>query len=87
MMEDLNEYLAKIYEHIRYQQQIIFDLRMKIRSLEMALDTNQSFAELRKQTALAALVPADVKEHAALIAVFDLEIARLRGSSTPVADA
>jgi hypothetical protein len=86
-MEDVRDYLAKVYELLRAQQETLFQQAMKIRSLEMALDTNQSFAELRQQTTLAARVPAEVKEYELALRAIDLLIQQLRGDNPKIADA
>jgi hypothetical protein len=44
----------------------------------MALHSNQSFAELLRQTTKDAPRPEDVQEHTALLTALSLEIARLR---------
>ncbi len=84
---ELSEYLAKIYESLRYQQEVIFLLMKKNQALEMALSTRDGFAEVHAAALEKAATPALIREQNALIRALSLEIARLRGENATIADA
>jgi hypothetical protein len=76
--DELKEHLVKIYECLQSQEGRLFDLTEKIRSLEMALLTNQSFAELLLVAERALESEERLREHAAKLAEFDILIQQLR---------
>ena len=86
-MEELRDYLAKIYESLRHQQEIAFQLTTRIQVLEMALNTKDGFSEVHQAATEQAAAPERIQEHKALLAGFAFEIARLYGENPTVADA
>ena len=76
---DIREFLARIYELLRNQQQALFDLHISIAALETALRTNQSFAELHDQAKDRVRTPELVAAHDAGLAAIELIIGQLRG--------
>ena len=86
-MEELKDYLAKIYETLRNQQEIAFQLTTRIQALEMSLNTREGFAVVHQAAMEAAATPERIRQHTALLAGFAFEIAQLRGENTTIADA
>ena len=82
-----NEYLAKMYETLRYQQELLFQARNSIAVLERVLCGNQSFVEARAQAMTELPTPEETKAHNAAIEALSLEIARLRGENLPIGQA
>ena len=76
--DELRNHLARIYEQLQSQEQRIFDWVNRIRSLEMALRTNESFAELLLAADTALENVEELHEHAAKLAEFDATIRDLR---------
>ena len=77
---ELAEFLARIYELLRRQHQALFELGVKTRSLEMALNANRSFAKSYEQATSVIQTPELTKENELGIAVFDELIRQLRGN-------
>ncbi len=82
-----NECLAKIYETLRYQQELLFQARTAIAVLERVLCGNQSFVEARAQAMTELPTPAETQAQNALLLALSLEIQRLRGQDSTVAEA
>jgi len=68
-----------MYECLRSQQQTLFDLWNRMRSLETALRTNQDFCELLLAAERALENEDTLREHVAKLAEFDTLIQELRG--------
>ena len=75
--DELRNHLAGIYEHLRSHEGGIFDLLTRIRSVEMALRTNQDVAELILAAERALENEESLREHAAKLAEFDILIREL----------
>ena len=76
--DELRNHLATVYENLRSQEERLFHLTDRIQSLEMALRTNESFAELLLLADRALETQERLDEHAAKLAEFDILIQELR---------
>jgi hypothetical protein len=86
-MEAQNEVLAKVYETLRYQQELLFQARTSIAVLERVLCGNQSFVQARAQAMTELPTPGQIAEQNALLRALSLEIASLRGENLPIGQA
>ncbi len=79
MDEELRNSLIRLYETLRYQQEMIGHLQMKISALETALTTNQSFAELYAQATTIMKESEIAKQHELALLGLDLVLRELKG--------
>ncbi len=86
-MEESRYYLAKIYESLRLQQEMLFDLTTRVQALEYLLSSIPGYEDRHPAAIEEAVTSERVQAHAALLAGFAFEIAQLRGENPTVADA
>ena len=79
---ELKEFLVRIYELLRIQHQTLFELSLKMQSLETALNTNKSFAELLLQAREHVQNPEVMKAYQVGLSAIDELIAQLRGKES-----
>jgi hypothetical protein len=86
-MEDQNEVLAKMYETLRYQQELLFQARTSLAVLERVLCGNQSFVQARAQAMTELPTREETEAQNGVIHSLSLEIAHLRGEHPIIAEA
>ena len=85
--EQLNDYLAKVYETLRYQQSLICHLTQKTLALQILMSSIPGYPERFPAALDEAAGSEEVQAQNALGAALSLEIARLRGENLPIAEA
>lgn len=78
---ELKELLARIYELLRRHEKLLFEDHLKIQALEMAANTNPSFAELYRAATAQIQLPEIKKQHETAIRWLDELIQQLRGKT------
>ena len=82
-----NEYLAKMYETIRYQQGLICHLTQKTLTLQILMSSIPGYPERFPLAMDEAADSEEIRGQNAVIATLSLEIQRLRGENPPVGQA
>lgn len=86
-MEEEREYLANIYVHIQYQQDVILHLTTRIQALEILLSSIPGYPDRHKDAAAEAADSEEIRGQRAALEALSLEIQRLRGGNLPIAEA
>lgn len=87
MEPETKEYLAKMYETLRYQQGLICLLTKQSMALQILVSSIPGYQTKFPDALQEAANSVDVQGQNALIATISLEIARLRGENLPIAEA
>ncbi|MGB8888696.1 MAG: hypothetical protein WCC87_18350 [Candidatus Korobacteraceae bacterium] len=87
MEPETKDYLAKMYETLRYQQGLICHLTKTTTALQILVSSIPGYQTKFPDALQEAANSVDVQGQNALIATIDLEIRRLRGGDVPIAEA
>ncbi len=87
MEPETKEYLAKMYETLRYQQGLICHLTQKALALQILVSSIPGYPERFPAAMDEAADSEEVQAQNALSAALSLEIQRLRGENLPIAEA
>ena len=79
MDDELRQALIGIYETLRYEAEIRFQLQKKLSALETALLSNKSFSEIYASVVQNQAEPEADAQHSALLAALELQLRGLRG--------
>ena len=87
MEPETKEYLAKMYETLRYQQGLICHLTQKTLALQILVNSIPGYPERFPAAMDEAADSQEVQGQNAVLQVFDLETQKLRGQHLPIAEA
>jgi len=87
MDPETKEYLAKMYETLRYQQGLIRELTKKTTALQILLSSIPGYQTKFPAALKEAEDSEEVQVQNATTAALSLEIQRLRGNQLPIAEA